>query len=62
MFTIQMDIFRTQHQELQRRAEHYRLIKALSTSTSWAARIAQVLGQTLIASGQELIRESRAAL
>jgi hypothetical protein len=62
MFTTQMDAFKTQHQELQRRAEQYRLIKALSKPTPWAARIAQVLGQTLISSGQELVRESRAAL
>jgi len=62
MFTIQMDVFKIQHQELQRRAEQYRLIKALATSPPWAARIAQALGHTLIASGQELSGESRAAL
>jgi hypothetical protein len=62
MYTTQLDVFKTRQQELHRRAAEYRLIKSLAKPAPLAARIARSLGQTLIASGQELIKESRLAL
>lgn len=58
MFTAHMDEFKTQQRELHRQAEHYRLARALAKPAPWAAKLRKAVGQTLIASGQELLKHS----
>ncbi len=62
MYTTQLDVFKTQQQELHRRAAEFRLIRSLAKPAPRGARIARALGNALIASGQELIKESQSAL
>ena len=62
MYTTHLDVFKAQQQEFHRQAAEYRLVKSLVKPAPWAARIAGALGRTLIASGQELIKESRSVL
>jgi hypothetical protein len=62
MYTTQLDVFKTQQQELHRQAAEYRLVRSLAKPAPRGARIARVLGNALIASGQVLSKESRSVL
>ncbi|NQS91471.1 MAG: hypothetical protein HQ574_03595 [Chloroflexi bacterium] len=61
MFTTNLDTFKTQQEELHRRAENYRLVKSLEQPNQWVAKIYQAVGRMLIVSGQQLINHTQTA-
>jgi hypothetical protein len=61
MYTTNLEVFKTQQQELHRRAEHYRLVKSLEKTRSPWVGIYTALGNALIILGQSLLKRTQAA-
>lgn len=61
MFPTNLDLFKTQANELHQRAAHYRLVKSLERSNSWADRLFAAIGPLLIIAGQNLVKRTQAA-
>ncbi len=61
MYTTNLEVFKTQQQELHRRAEHYRLVKSLEKNSSPLVGIYAALGNALILLGQSLLKRTQAA-
>lgn len=61
MFTTSLEAFKTNQQELHRRAVHFRLVKSLEKPYRWANRINAAIGHMLIAAGQNLVKRTMAA-
>lgn len=58
MYTTDLEVFKTQQQELHRRAAHYRLLRSLQKTTSPLAKLSNAVGSALILLGQEMIRRA----
>ena len=61
MLITDLELFKTQQQELHRRAAYYRLLKSLQESPPVLARISSTIGSALILLGQEMVRRAQAA-
>ena len=61
MFTTNLDTFKAQEKELQRKAAQYRLTRSLEQNNILVNRFYESLGRMLILSGQQLINNTRAA-
>lgn len=61
MFTTGLIEFRTEQEELQRRAAHYRLVKSLEGSNQIIARIKFALGQLMVHLGRQLVANAQPA-
>ena len=61
MFPTNLDLFKTQENELHQRAAHYRLVKSLEGSNGWADRLSAAIGQLLIVAGQNLVKRTQVA-
>ena len=61
MFSTNLEVFKTQQQELHRRAAHYHLVKSLENSSSPMAAIYAALGNVLIVLGQSLLKHTQVA-
>lgn len=54
MFTADLIELKATQTELQRQAEHYRLLKSIRQASPLASRIAGAVGRMLVSSGQQL--------
>ncbi len=61
MFPTNLDTYKTNQEELHRRAAQYRLVKSLEESNSLVNRIYTAIGQVLIITGQNLVKRTQAA-
>jgi len=61
MITVDLEVFKTQQQELHRRAAHYHLVRSLEKNTSSMIGVYAVLGNALIVLGQSLLKRTQAA-
>jgi hypothetical protein len=61
MFTTSLDNFKIQQEELHRQAAKFRLARPFVKSQSWTSRVYSAVGRTLIASGQELMKQAQVA-
>jgi len=61
MFPTNLDLFKTQENELHRRAAHYRLVKSLEKPSGWVDRLSAAIGRMLIITGQNLVKRTQTA-
>ena len=61
MFTTNIYEVKTQQEELHRQAAHYRLIKSLDETVSFADRFSSYLGKLMVKSGRMLVHYAQAA-
>lgn len=61
MFTTNLDSFKTHQKELQRQAAEYRLARSVEKPRGWTLKVYSAVGRTLIASGQQLMKQAQAA-
>ena len=61
MFTTNFYEVQTQQKELQRQADHYRLVRSLNNGKSFADQLAAAIGKLMVRSGRGLVAYSQAA-
>lgn len=61
MFTTHLITFKSQEKELHQQAAQYRLVKTLDRNNSLANRFYESLGKMMIFSGEEVLKNNRAA-
>jgi hypothetical protein len=59
MFTVDLEVFKTQQQELHSRADHYRLVKSLEKPSSPMTGLYVALGNALIVLGQNMLKHTQ---
>ena len=61
MFTANLYEVQTQQKELQRQADHYRLVRSLEKGKTFADQLAAAIGRLMVRSGRGLVAYSQAA-
>lgn len=61
MFPTHLEDFKTQQEELHRRAARHHQARSLSKPSRWTEKIYTTVGQTLIMIGQQLLNRTQAA-
>jgi hypothetical protein len=61
MFTTNLMEFKTYQIELHKQAEHFRLVKSLERPDTLVSQLINIIGRTLVRSGQQLISRTQRA-
>lgn len=61
MYITDLEVFKTQQQEIHRRAAHYRLVRSLEKKSSPMISFYAALGNALIVLGQSLLERTQVA-